>query len=165
SNKSDTALKSSQGPKRTPPRKQSNAEARKWFESLEYVLEYVLKQQGSDQAPYFVDNLVERLRAAGLAVPPVTLTPYVNTIPVEEQPAYPGDRTLETRIKSYIRWNAMAMVVNANTKHNGLDGHISTYASCATLYGVGYNHFFRGGDHGQPADMIFFQGHATPGHY
>ena len=147
------------------PSKASNLEKRKWFEALEYVLEYLFKQQGSDQAPYFVDNLVDRLRASGLAVPLTTTTPYLNTIPVEEQPVYPGDRPLETRIKSYIRWNAMAMVVNANRKHNGLGGHISTYASCATLYEVGYNHFFRGGDDGQPADMIFFQGHATPGNY
>jgi len=92
-------------------------------------------------------------------------TPYINTIPPEKEPPYPGDREIERRIKSYIRWNAMAMVVKANRVHDGIGGHISTYASCATLYEVGFNHFFRGGDNGQTADMVFFQGHASPGNY
>jgi pyruvate dehydrogenase E1 component len=86
-------------------------------------------------------------------------TPYVNTIPTDREPAYPGDRELERKIKSYIRWNAMAMVVNANRNHAGIGGHISTYASAATLYEVAFNHFFRGDD------FVFFQGHATPGIY
>ena len=92
-------------------------------------------------------------------------TPYVNTIPVEAEPPYPGDRELERRIKSLIRWNAMAMVVNANRELSGLGGHISTYASAATLYEVGFNHFFRGGHGDRPADMVYFQGHASPGIY
>ncbi len=92
-------------------------------------------------------------------------TPYVNTIPADREPPYPGDREIERKIKSYIRWNAMAMVVKANRVHEGLGGHISTYASCATLYEVGFNHFFRGADGGRPADMVFFQGHASPGNY
>ena len=92
-------------------------------------------------------------------------TPYLNTIPVKHEPSYPGDREIERRIKSYIRWNAMAMVVNANRVHSGLGGHISTYASCATLYEVGFNHFFRGGDGPRPSDLIYFQGHASPGNY
>src|ERR1043166_1725019 len=120
------------------PSKSSKLEARKWFESLENVLEYVLRNKSSEDAPFFVDNLVDRLRAAGIEVSPSTTTPYVNTIPVEDEPAYPGDWKVETRIKSYLRWNAMAMVVNANRAHNGLGGHISTYASCATLYEVAY---------------------------
>jgi pyruvate dehydrogenase E1 component len=140
-------------------------ETRKWFKSLEFVLEYVLKTQGSEEAPFFVDNLIDRLREAGIRVPPTTLTPYLNTIPVEQQPEYPGDWRVETRIKSLIRWNAMAMVVNANRKHSGLGGHISTFASAATLYEVAQNHFFRGDAEGQPADIVFFQGHATPGNY
>jgi len=148
------------------PEKNTTFERRKWFDALEYVVEYVLKNQASAQASFFVDKLVDRLRDAGIQVPLTTTTPYLNTIPVEKEPAYPGDWKVETRIKSYIRWNAMAMVVNANRKHNGLGGHISTYASSATLYEVGYNHFFRGGDEeGRPADMIYFQGHATPGNY
>jgi pyruvate dehydrogenase E1 component len=84
---------------------------------------------------------------------------------VEKEPPYPGDWKIETRIKSLMRWNAMAMVVNANRKHNGLGGHISTFASLATLYEVGFNHFFRGPADGRPADMIYFQGHAAPGNY
>src|SRR3954452_7590129 len=101
-------------------------DTRKWLDSLEFVIEYALRNQGSGQAPYFVDNLIDRLRQAGIKVPPTTNTPYVNTIPVEKEPPYPGDWQIETRIKSFIRWNAMAMVVNANRKHNGLGGHIST---------------------------------------
>src|SRR5436309_10110968 len=89
-------------------------------------------------------------------------TPYINTLPAEAEPPYPGDREWERRIKSLIRWNAMAMVVNANRVHSGLGGHISTYASAATLYEVGFNHFFHGG---RPADMVYFQGHASPGIY
>ena len=92
-------------------------------------------------------------------------TPYINTIPPEREPDYPGDREIERRIKSYIRWNAMAMVVKANRIHDGIGGHISTYASCATLYEVGFNHFFRGPDGARPADMVYFQGHASPGNY
>src|SRR4026209_128214 len=135
---------------------QPTGETRKWFQSLEFVLEYVLKNQGSEEAPYFVDNLIDRLREAGIRVPPTTSTPYLNPIPVEQQPQYPGDWQIETRIKSLIRWNAMAMVVNANRKHNGLGGHISTFASLATLYEVAQNHFFRGGDDGKPGDLVFF---------
>jgi len=93
------------------------------------------------------------------------VTPYINTIPVAQEPPYPGNRDLERRIKSMIRWNAMAMVVKANRIHSGLGGHISTFASCATLYEVGFNHFFRGGEGGRPVDLVYFQGHATPGNY
>jgi pyruvate dehydrogenase E1 component len=140
-------------------------ETRRWFKSLEFVVESILRQQGSEQASFFVESLTERLRQAGIKVPSPTASPYVNTVPVSEEPPYPGDWQIETRIKSLIRWNAMAMVVNANRKHDGLGGHISTYASCATLYEVAYNYFFRGGDDGNPADIIYFQGHATPGNY
>jgi pyruvate dehydrogenase E1 component len=142
------------------------AAGEKWSESLEHLLEYILRDQQPQKAALFLGNLVQRLRAAGLEIPHTVTTPYLNTIALADQPPYPGDWKLERRIKSLIRWNAMAMVVNANRKHNGLGGHISTYASCATLYEVGYNHFFHGGDHpGRPADMVFFQGHATPGNY
>ncbi len=140
-------------------------ESRKWFQSLEYVLEYVLKNQSPEQANYFLDELIDRLRDSGIAVAPTTITPYLNTIPLDKEPAYPGDWKIETRIKSLIRWNAMAMVVNANRKHSGLGGHISTFASLATLYEVGFNHFFRGASDGRPADIIYFQGHAAPGNY
>ncbi|MHC1769496.1 MAG: pyruvate dehydrogenase (acetyl-transferring), homodimeric type [Verrucomicrobiia bacterium] len=139
--------------------------AQQWFQSLEVVLEHILMRESPGRASMFIDNLVERLRAAGLGVPPVVSTAYVNTIPPEEQPPYPGNRELERRIKSYVRWNAMAMVVNANRVHSGLGGHISTFASSATLYEVGFNHFYRGGHAGHPADLVYFQGHATTGNY
>src|SRR5881392_4493941 len=100
---------------------------------------------------------MDRLRAAGLRVPTTVSTPYVNTIPVEQQPPFPGDWQTEVRIKSYIRWNAMAMVVNANRKHSGLGGHISTYASCATLYEVAFNHFFRARSEDFVGDIVYFQ--------
>ena len=115
-------------------------ETRVWFKSLEYVVESILRQQGSEQAHFFVDSLTERLRQAGIKAPTTTTTAYLNTIPISKQPAYPGDWQMENRIKSMIRWNAMAMVVNANRQHDGLGGHISTYASSATLYEVAYNH-------------------------
>ena len=141
------------------------AQRTSWLESLEDVLEHALRTQGAEHTLFIVDSLMDRLRAAGLRVPTTVSTPYINTIPVENQPPFPGDWQTEVRIKSYIRWNAMAMVVNANRKHSGLGGHISTYASLATLYEVGFNHFFHAGNGRRPADMIFFQGHATPGNY
>jgi pyruvate dehydrogenase E1 component len=140
-------------------------ELQRMLDSLEFFFEYMLKNKESEQAPLVVSRLLDRLRESGVNMPPTTRTPYINTIPKEKEPPYPGDRDLERRIKSYIRWNAMAMVVKANREHSGLGGHISTYASCATLYEVGFNHFFRGAEGDRPADMIFFQGHASPGIY
>ena len=131
---------------------------------LEEILDLVLRTQGEEAAPAFLESLMDKVRRSGLKVPGPVSTPYLNTIPVWEQPDYPGDRDLERRIKSLIRWNAMAMVVNANQKNDGLGGHISSFASSATLYEVAQNHIFRGGDKGV-ADFIFFQGHATPGNY
>lgn len=138
---------------------------RKWFDSLESLLEVALKNQGADRATQFLANITERLRQQGVEAPRPVSTSYVNTIPVEHQPDFPGDWQTEVRIKSYIRWNAMAMVVNANRKHSGLGGHISTYASSATLYEVAFNHFFRGRSGNFPGDLVYFQGHATPGVY
>jgi pyruvate dehydrogenase E1 component len=137
----------------------------KVLESLEALLEVGLRQQGPERTSQFLGNVADRLRAAGVEVPRAVSTPYINTIPVEQQPPFPGDWQTEVRIKSYIRWNAMAMVVNANRKHNGLGGHISTYASCATLYEVAFNHFFRGRSGDFMGDLVYFQGHATPGVY
>ncbi len=141
------------------------AEKDKWLDALEFVLESVLKEKDSAAAPLLLNKLATRLRDAGVDVPTTVATPYINTIPAENEPAYPGDREIERRIKSYTRWNAMAMVVKANRTHSGLGGHISTYASSATLYEVAFNHFFRGGDSGRPADMVYFQGHGVPGIY
>jgi pyruvate dehydrogenase E1 component len=138
---------------------------RNWLKSLEDVVEFLLKNQGREKASQLLASLAERLRAGGVDVPISVSTPYINTIPPEKEPPYPGNREIERRIKSLARWNAMAMVVNANHGDAGVGGHISSYASMATLYEVGYNHFFRGGDDGPLADLIYFQGHTTPGNY
>ncbi len=140
-------------------------EEEKWLESLETVLEFALKDQGPQKTARFLDSLTERLRARGVEVPRVVSTPYINTIPADKQAPFPGDWEMERRLKSYVRWNAMAMVVNANREHSGLGGHISTYASSATLCEVGFNHFFRGRTEDFIGDMVYFQGHATPGIY
>jgi len=137
----------------------------RWLDSLELVLESVLKDQKAVKLPILIERLKERLRQAGMPVPESVSTPYLNSIPPEHEPPYPGDREIERRIKSYIRWNAMAMVVNANRAHGGLGGHISTFASSATLYEVAFNHFFRGPEGDRPADMVYIQGHASPGIY
>jgi pyruvate dehydrogenase E1 component len=137
----------------------------KWLESLESVLEFALRNQGAQRAGRFLDKLAERLREQGIEAPRVVSTPYVNTIPDEKQAPFAGDWEMERRLKSYARWNAMAMVVNANRMHSGLGGHISTYASAATLYEVAFNHFLRARTADLPGDMVYFQGHATPGIY
>ena len=146
------------------------AETSEWLGSLDYVY----KSKGADRVRYLVKALENRARRDGVEIPIETNTPYVNTIPPDKQPAYPGNRETERRIKSIVRWNAMAMVVRANKKtdgHGGLiggqvGGHISTFASSATLYEVGFNHFFRGrGESGYAGDLIYFQGHASPGMY
>lgn len=138
---------------------------RDWVEAIEGILDHMLDETDAERVPSQMVQLLERLRDSGHKVPTVTQTPYLNTIPVENEPVYPGDRDIERRIKSIIRWNAMAMVVNANRASNGIGGHISTFASSATLYEVGFNHFFRGPDGDQPADIVYFQGHASPGPY
>ncbi len=145
--------------------KELKSDRRKWVASLEYILEYILKNDESEQAGHLLDELGDRLRESGLKVPDRISTSYLNTIPAEKEPKYPGNREIERRIKSYVRWNAMAMVVKANRLHADIGGHISTYASSATLYEVGLNHFFRGSDSDNNADMIYFQGHASPGTY
>ncbi len=143
----------------------NEAEEEKWLESLETVVEYALKEQGPQKTTRFLDNLTGRLRKRGIEVPRVVSTPYINTIPADKQAPFPGDWEMERRIKSYVRWNAMAMVVNANREHSGLGGHISTYASSATLCEVAFNHFLRGRTEEFIGDMVYFQGHATPGIY
>ena len=129
------------------------------------MLEVALRDGEPEEAKLFLNRMTDRLRAAGVDAPRVVSTPYLNTIPVEEQPAYPGDWQTEVKLKSFMRWNAMAMVVNANRKHSGLGGHISTYASCATLYEVAFNHFLRGRNKDFTGDEVYIQGHATPGIY
>ena len=138
------------------------AETAEWLSSLDYIL----KSKGPERVKHLLKALDTRARQEGVDVPLEVNTPYINTIPTHKQPPYPGNRELERRIKSLIRWNAMAMVTRSNMKHDGLGGHISTYASSATLYEVGFNHFFKGrGESGYDGDLIYFQGHASPGMY
>jgi len=132
-----------------------------WIESLDTVLH----SEGPQRARYLLTRLVEHGLGRGIALPFTANTPYVNTIPAERQPVYPGDRQIERRIRSLIRWNAMAMVVRANRLYSGLGGHISTFASCATLFETGFNHFFRAHNDEVVGDQIYFQGHASPGIY
>ncbi|MCO8120757.1 pyruvate dehydrogenase (acetyl-transferring), homodimeric type [Stieleria sp. TO1_6] len=138
------------------------AETKEWMASLEYVL----KSKGQDRVRFLLEKLRNRAAEQGVQAAADTTTPYLNTIPVSEQPAYPGNRDLERRIKSIIRWNAMAMVVGGNKRGGGVGGHISTFASSATLYEVAFNHFFQGrGEDGYSGDSVYFQGHASPGMY
>ncbi len=137
-------------------------------ETLEWIdsLKSVISSKGPDRAKYLLSVLDQTARRAGVDIPIASNTPYINTIHVNHQPPYPGDRDIERRIKSIVRWNAMAMVVRANREASGIGGHISTFASAATLYEVGFNHFFRGrGESGYDGDQIYFQGHASPGIY
>ena len=138
------------------------AETAEWTESLEYVLAH----RGPERVKYLLSVLEQKAVAAGVDRPRPMHTAYLNTIPADKQPPYPGHRELERRIKSIIRWNAMAMVVRANVQSPGIGGHIATYASAATLYEVAFQHFFRGrGESGYDGDQIYFQGHASPGIY
>ncbi|MDF1839815.1 MAG: pyruvate dehydrogenase (acetyl-transferring), homodimeric type [Rubripirellula sp.] len=138
------------------------AETQEWLSSLDYVL----KSKGPDRVRFLIEQLRDRAAEEGIQSSEDTNTPYVNTIPIKDQPAFPGNRELERRIKSIVRWNAMAMVVRANKRGGGVGGHISTFASSATLYEIGFNHFFRGrGQDGYSGDAIYFQGHASPGMY
>ena len=136
-------------------------ETKEWLEALEYVVHSV----GTDRAAYLLERLKREAFNMGVRFVSSATTPYVNTITPDKQPEYPGDRAIERRIKSLIRWNAMAMVVRANRESAGIGGHISSYASSATLYEVAFNHFFRGKQGKLPPDQIFFQGHITPGIY
>ena len=142
-------------------REASDVEIREWLDSLDYVI----KHGGSERVQSLLERLQIHARQAGVEIPFTANTPYINTIPADRQPVYPGSRDLERRIKSLVRWNALAMVVRANREESGIGGHILTFASAATLYEVGYNHFFRGKGEGHDGDIIYFQGHASPGIY
>src|SRR5277367_387181 len=136
-------------------------ETSEWVEALEQVLD----QAGPDRASYLLDILLDRAAQAGATVHGRFTTPYLNTIPAHEEVPYPGDRLLERKIKSLIRWNAAAMVVRANKYDPNIGGHISTYASLAAVTEVAFNHVFRGSYDGDPGDFIYYQGHASPGMY
>jgi pyruvate dehydrogenase E1 component len=136
-------------------------ETNEWVESLDGVID----ERGAKRARYIMLRLLERARERQVGVPPLTSTDYINTIPPEQEPWFPGDEFVERRIRAYTRWNAAMLVHRAQRPQIGVGGHISTYASSASLYEVGMNHFFRGKDHPGGGDQIFFQGHASPGMY
>ena len=143
------------------PQQWDEMEIQEWLESFDSVLR--------DSGPEAVSQILRRLRShaliSGVEIPFSARTPYVNTIPAKQQAAFPGDQEMERRIKSLARWNALAMVVRANRVEHGIGGHISTYASAATLFEVGFNHFFRARSENFEGDSVYFQGHASPGVY
>ena len=137
------------------------AETREWLESIDSVL----KTQGSERAHYLLERIIDFTRRSGAYLPFKPNTAYVNTISTGQELEYPGDRALERRIEAYLRWNAMAMVVHANRQSSEFGGHLASYASAATLYEVGFNHFWRAPSEQHPGDMVFIQGHSAPGVY
>ena len=142
----------------------TSAHGDKLADSVQSVFDLALETQGPERTAELLERLADKLRAQQHELPRGFNTPYVNTIPVVDQPAYPGDWKTEVRLKSLMRWNAMAMVVKANSTTN-VGGHISSYASSATLYEVAFNHFLRGRTEDFPGDAVYFQGHAAPGVY
>ena len=143
------------------PSELESVETREWLDSLEDVIAL----SGPERAHRLLVSLDEAAHNAGVVLPYTATTPYINTIPVSEQPPFPGSREIERRIKSIVRWNAMAMVVRANRVDPSIGGHISTYASSATLYEIGFNHFWRAPGPDHPGDLVYYQGHAAPGMY
>jgi pyruvate dehydrogenase E1 component len=145
----------------TPPKDGDPVETREWLESIDSVL----RTEGPERAHFLIEKLIDRARRSGAYLPYKANTAYVNTISVGQQPEYPGDRALEKRIEAFIRWNAMVMVVKANKKSTEYGGHLASYASSATLYEVGFNHFWRAPDDSHPGDLVYIQGHSSPGIY
>jgi pyruvate dehydrogenase E1 component len=137
------------------------AETQEWLDSFDQLV----GQEGESRARFLVYKLLKRARQLHVGLPPLTQTRYINTISPEQEPFFPGDEQIELRIRRIIRWNAVAMVLRANNRFSGIGGHLATYASAASLYEVGFNHFFRGKDDGQSGDQVFYQGHAAPGIY
>jgi pyruvate dehydrogenase E1 component len=136
-------------------------ETQEWVESIDSVL----RTSGPERAHYLLEHMIDHARRSGAYLPYSQNTAYLNTISLSQQPEYPGDRAMERRIEAYIRWNAMAMVVHANKVSSEYGGHIASYASSATLYEVGFNHFWRAGDADQRGDLLYLQGHSSPGIY
>ncbi|PYI64057.1 pyruvate dehydrogenase (acetyl-transferring), homodimeric type [Arthrobacter livingstonensis] len=136
-------------------------ETAEWLESLDALI----GDRGTERAQFIMRSLLQRAGAQSVGVPMVTTTDYVNTIPADQEPAFPGDEEIERKYRAWLRWNAAVMVHRAQRPDIGVGGHISTYAGAATLYEVGFNHFFRGKDHAGGGDQVFFQGHASPGMY
>jgi pyruvate dehydrogenase E1 component len=136
-------------------------ETQEWLDSLDAVVE----RHGKTRARFLLSKLLDRANANGVSFPATVSTPYVNTIPREHEPWFPGDEHIERRIRAFIRWNAAMMVVKANKHAEGIGGHLSTFASSASLYEIGFNHFFRGKQAPGGGDHVYFQGHAAPGIY
>jgi pyruvate dehydrogenase E1 component len=136
-------------------------ETQEWLDSLDAVIDV----HGKTRARFLLSKLMDRARQSQVSFPATVSTPYVNTIPREAEPWFPGDDHIERRIRAFVRWNAAMMVVKANKQADGIGGHLSTFASSASLYEIGFNHFFRGKDDGTAGDHIYFQGHAAPGVY
>jgi pyruvate dehydrogenase E1 component len=136
-------------------------ETQEWLESLQSVLE----KEGADRAHFLIDQLINHARLAGDDMPISATTPYLNTIPLDKEERSPGNFDMEHRIRALMRWNAMAIVLNANKESSELGGHIASFASAATLYDVGFNHFFRGANKDHGGDLVYFQGHSSPGMY
>ena len=135
-------------------------ETEEWIESIAAIIDL----KGEERARYLLQTLIREARTRNISIPLLTNSPYVNTIPPESDPNYPGDEIIEKKIRRIFRWNAAMMVSKANKIFAGLGGHISTYASAASLYEVGFNHFFKGKDNGI-GDFIYYQGHSSPGIY
>jgi pyruvate dehydrogenase complex dehydrogenase (E1) component len=135
-------------------------ETKEWLDALEGVV----TQEGAERAHFLIEKLIEAGREEGIDIPYSANTQYINTIPADQQPKYPGDPDMEIKLHSYIRWNAMAMVVRAN-KHTNVGGHIASFASAAALYDVGFSHFWKSINHETGGDLIYFQGHSVPGVY
>ncbi|WP_040493825.1 pyruvate dehydrogenase (acetyl-transferring), homodimeric type [Ilumatobacter nonamiensis] len=136
-------------------------ETAEWLDSLDAVVDI----HGKTRARYLLSRLMERANESQVSFPATVSTPYVNTIPLEQEPWFPGDEHIERRIRAFVRWNAAMMVVKANKQADGIGGHLSTFASSAALYEIGFNHFFRGKDDGGAGDHVYYQGHAAPGIY
>jgi len=136
-------------------------ETQEWLESIDSLL----KTHGAERAHFILERLIDYTRRSGAYLPFKPNTAYVNSIPTGREPEYPGNRALERRLEAYFRWNAMAMVVQANRQSSEYGGHLSSYASSATLYEVGFNHFWRAASEKHPGDMVFMQGHSSPGIY
>ena len=135
-------------------------ETEEWLDAFESVLD----SAGPERARYLLERISEKARLSGVQLTNLS-TPYVNTIPVDQEAPLPGDPFIERRIRSLVRWNALAMVMRANLTDDELGGHIASFASSATLYDIGFNYFFRGADENFKGDLVFFQGHSSPGVY
>ena len=136
-------------------------ETREWVDAIDSVIE----NEGVERARYLLENLIGRMRQAGTDLPFSANTPYVNTIPVSAQPLRPSDFKIEGRLSAITRWNAMALVVRANKESTDLGGHVASYASAATLYDIGFNHFWHAPGEAHGGDLVYLQGHSSPGFY